>query len=63
MDPRRTRFTTCYHVRDDCPDDAPIGTPIANTTVYVLDDAREPVNVGERGELCTREVTAWPVAT
>lgn len=48
-----TTFTTCYEVREECHDDVPIGTPIANTTVYILDNRLEPVDVGEPGELYT----------
>jgi len=48
-----TTFTTC-HLIGDVPEHAtsiPIGKPIANTTVYVLDSHRQPVPVGIPGEL------------
>jgi acyl-CoA synthetase (AMP-forming)/AMP-acid ligase II/SAM-dependent methyltransferase/acyl carrier protein len=48
-----TTFTTCHLIRD-VPEHAtsiPIGRPIANTTVYVLDAHRQPVPVGIPGEL------------
>ena len=48
-----TTFTCCHEV---APDDAirgpiPIGRPIANTRVYILDRAGNPVPVGVPGEL------------
>jgi amino acid adenylation domain-containing protein len=51
-----TTFTCCHVMRS--PVDAgegkiPIGKPIANTSVYVLDENRELVPLGLRGELYT----------
>ncbi len=50
-----TTFTTCHRItRDDL--DAPsipIGRPISNTTVHLLDELFRPVPVGIPGELCT----------
>jgi amino acid adenylation domain-containing protein len=48
-----TTFATWHEVRDVPPDaiTIPIGRPIANTEVYVLDAEREPVPVGLPGEL------------
>jgi amino acid adenylation domain-containing protein len=49
-----TTFSCCHRMRpgDDVPALVPIGRPIANTTVHVLDDHGERLPVGVVGELC-----------
>ncbi|HVH12960.1 MAG TPA: amino acid adenylation domain-containing protein, partial [Longimicrobium sp.] len=47
-----TTFTCCYPVPDGWAGGAlPIGTPISNTRVYVLDGAHRPTPIGVPGEL------------
>ncbi|HEV8543932.1 MAG TPA: amino acid adenylation domain-containing protein [Verrucomicrobiae bacterium] len=48
-----TTFSTWYHVRE-VPDDAatvPIGKPIANSELYILDGQQQPVPIGVTGEI------------
>jgi amino acid adenylation domain-containing protein len=48
-------FTTCHRitVADLGKSSIPIGKPIANTTVHILDQLLRPVPIGIPGELCT----------
>ncbi|MGW7490345.1 amino acid adenylation domain-containing protein [Streptomyces sp. NPDC054786] len=49
-----TTFATCYQMRDAgaVPDVIPIGRPMDNTRVYLLDDDMTEVPAGEPGEVC-----------
>src|SRR5205807_6127624 len=48
-----TTFTCCHLIRDVSADatNVPIGRPIANTQVYILDRHLNPVPIGVPGEL------------
>jgi amino acid adenylation domain-containing protein len=48
-----TTFTTCYSIGElDLVGPVPVGRPISNSTVVVLDRAMRPVPIGVAGELC-----------
>ncbi len=48
-----TTFACCYQVTEttELGDSLPIGSPITNTEVYILDARRQPVPIGVAGEL------------
>lgn len=48
-----TTFTTCFPINSEASmsDGVPIGFPLNNTTVHILDEQRNPVPVGVKGEL------------
>jgi amino acid adenylation domain-containing protein len=53
--PAETHVVTAYTFPEkttDWPDYPPIGKPISNTKIILLDDAMQPVPPGEVGELC-----------
>lgn len=48
-----TTFTCCHRIERDYPNNVPIGRPIANTSVYILDGQPALAPVGVAGEICT----------
>lgn len=46
-------YTTLFVVKEPMEQSVFIGRPIDNTTVYILDQNRQPVPIGVPGELCT----------
>ncbi len=53
--PTETTVYATHYVINDIPDDAytvPIGKPLSNTMIYVLDSNQETVPIGVNGELC-----------
>ena len=50
-----TTFTCCFPINSEASitDSVPIGFPLNNTTIHVLDEQRNPVPVGRKGELYT----------
>ena len=49
-----TTFATWYEpkINDGDVNSIPIGKPISNTQIYILDDRQEPVAIGVVGEIC-----------
>ncbi|MBZ0256695.1 amino acid adenylation domain-containing protein, partial [bacterium] len=47
-----TTFSTYYPIEQEQKGDAPIGGPIANSTVYILNPQGQPQPIGVPGEIC-----------
>jgi amino acid adenylation domain-containing protein len=50
--PAETAIWATWHEVSDPSTPPPIGRPIANKRVYVMNDALDPLGIGESGELC-----------
>jgi amino acid adenylation domain-containing protein/non-ribosomal peptide synthase protein (TIGR01720 family) len=48
-----TTFTACYRIKEPFETDIPIGSPIANSTIYILDAHEQAMPIGVPGEICT----------
>jgi amino acid adenylation domain-containing protein len=48
-----TTFTTVHRIEAACRGDVPIGRPVANSQVWIVDDRGAAVPVGVPGEICT----------
>jgi len=48
-----TTFTTWHRIQGTYTGDIPLGRPIANTTVYVMNDSLQLCPIGIPGEICT----------
>ncbi|WP_343858178.1 amino acid adenylation domain-containing protein, partial [Fulvivirga kasyanovii] len=46
-----TTFSICHKIKDEDGEDIPLGKPISNSTVFILDADLKPVPVGVEGEL------------
>ncbi len=49
--PTETTVWSAAHSVQDVPDNVPIGRPIANTDIYIMDEQSQPVATGEAGEI------------
>ena len=47
-----TTFTACHRIEKTYAGDIPVGTPVANTEVWILSEAQDVVPVGTVGEIC-----------
>jgi tyrocidine synthetase III len=47
-----TTFTACYPIDRPFSHDIPIGGPIANTRIYIVDPTDQPLPIGVTGEIC-----------
>ncbi|MCX8128665.1 MAG: amino acid adenylation domain-containing protein [Clostridia bacterium] len=47
-----TTFSTCFHIEKEYSENIPIGRPISNSTVYIVDKHNNLMPVGVAGELC-----------
>ena len=47
-----TMASTFYRVQEPIPALVPIGQPIANAQIYIMDERQRPLPIGVRGEIC-----------
>jgi tyrocidine synthetase-3 len=46
-----TTFSICHKINQNYESDIPLGKPISNSTVYILDEGMLPVPIGVKGEI------------